>query len=299
MTELAELERRIDHLERLLLQSGIKLDFFAPQHHARHDAGGFDALTTVPDHDHSGDTGDGAQLDVDAAFSDFVHDHSTDAEGGQLDWDDIWGDGIHHHSSDAEGGQLDWDSCWADAVHDHSSDAEGGQLDWDDVWSDAVHDHTSDAEGGVLSFTNYCTIWSYPIWYSNGVNEHIFVYGEYNTLGDWATCLLDAAVDECWFTFCVPDHYTATDEIHVIGVSTSNTTIQYDLASDYGANGQNYNAHSESASNVTAAVTASKIKELDVSGVFSTLAAGDYCTLNFGYDSTSNFHVLGLKFTFH
>lgn len=43
------------------------------------------APTTVPDHDHSGDSGDGAQLDWDDIFSDAVHSHQTDAEGSKLD----------------------------------------------------------------------------------------------------------------------------------------------------------------------------------------------------------------------
>jgi hypothetical protein len=62
---------------------------------------------SLPDHDHSGDPGD----------------------GGQLDWDDIWLDAVHDHSAAGEGGQLDWDLIWADAVHDHTVAGEGGQLD--------------------------------------------------------------------------------------------------------------------------------------------------------------------------
>ena len=36
------------------------------------------------------------------------HDHSGDVgDGGQLDWDNIWSDAVHDHSSDAEGGIFD------------------------------------------------------------------------------------------------------------------------------------------------------------------------------------------------
>jgi len=36
------------------------------------------------------------------------HDHSGDAgDGGQLDWDDVWSDAVHSHASDAEGGTFD------------------------------------------------------------------------------------------------------------------------------------------------------------------------------------------------
>ncbi len=43
--------------------AGVLADAQTPiTHHATHDAGGDDALTTVPDHDHSGDAGDGGML---------------------------------------------------------------------------------------------------------------------------------------------------------------------------------------------------------------------------------------------
>ena len=36
------------------------------------------------------------------------HDHSGDVgDGGQLDWDNIWSDAVHNHSNDAEGGIFD------------------------------------------------------------------------------------------------------------------------------------------------------------------------------------------------
>ncbi len=72
-----------------------------------------DALDTLPDHDHSGDAGDGGQVahsDLSGVGTDDHHDEA------------------HTHAADS-GGQLDWDVVWADAVHNHQSDAEGGKLD--------------------------------------------------------------------------------------------------------------------------------------------------------------------------
>jgi len=79
-----------------------------------------DLISTVPDHDHSGDSGD----------------------GGTLDWDDIWSDAVHDHSAAGEGGQLDWDTCFSDAVHSHVGDSEGGYLDHGNIQGLGDDDHS-------------------------------------------------------------------------------------------------------------------------------------------------------------
>lgn len=58
------------------------------------------------------------------------HDHSGDAgDGGQLDWDDIWSDAVHSHESDAEGGTIAAAAISALPDHDHTGDAgDGGSL---------------------------------------------------------------------------------------------------------------------------------------------------------------------------
>lgn len=68
----------------------------------------YDKIVTVPDHDHSGDVGDGAKLD----------------------WDNVWSDAVHNHSSNAEGGQFSGNDALTDVPdHDHSGDAgDGGRF---------------------------------------------------------------------------------------------------------------------------------------------------------------------------
>jgi hypothetical protein len=61
------MERRLARLEAAGPSAGIDL----LDHSARHDAGGADALATVPNHDHTGDTGDGAALAGSSALSDY------------------------------------------------------------------------------------------------------------------------------------------------------------------------------------------------------------------------------------
>jgi hypothetical protein len=84
-----------------------------------------------------------------------------------------------------------------------------------------------------------------------------------------------------FFGFAVPDDFDALVEMCVIFVSSATTTLEYDLHSDYGALGEAYSNHSESALNQLKAATANVLTSIDVSGVFSSLAAGDFCGLKF------------------
>lgn len=56
--QAGNLLKRVGKLER-----AVKKVLYRARHHgSRHDAGGADPLSTVPDHDHTGDAGDGAIL---------------------------------------------------------------------------------------------------------------------------------------------------------------------------------------------------------------------------------------------
>ena len=50
-------------IEAVLIKDGEIDGVVVDAHASRHDAGGADALSTVPDHDHSGDAGDGGTID--------------------------------------------------------------------------------------------------------------------------------------------------------------------------------------------------------------------------------------------
>jgi hypothetical protein len=56
-------------VDGLLIKDGNADGVDLSDHAARHDVGGDDALSTVPDHDHSGDAGDGAGLTAYAALA--------------------------------------------------------------------------------------------------------------------------------------------------------------------------------------------------------------------------------------
>ncbi len=109
-----------------------------------------------------------------------------------------------------------------------------------------------------------------------------------NSLGSTSTVL---------FVWHVPNDFTSITDLVVVSIPDASETIQYDLTSDYAASGQAYTTHSESSLNATDSATLSQILESDASGVFSSMAAGDYCALTFASD-TDNLRVIGLRFRY-
>jgi hypothetical protein len=107
-----------------------------------------------------------------------------------------------------------------------------------------------------------------------------------NTGGAWAK-----------FSFPMPDDFDTLVGLDVVLVSSVTTTLEYDLGSDYGAEGETYNNHSEALLNQTIAATIDEVTLVDASEVFSNLAAGDVCGLAYAtsYGGVSAYHyVLGL-----
>ncbi len=83
------------------------------------------------------------------------------------------------------------------------------------------------------------------------------------------------------YTFLVPDDFNALVSLRAIFVNVSATptaTANLDLFSDYGADTETFNNHSESDTTSTFPIPAVNILGfVDISGVFSVLAAGDRC----------------------
>jgi hypothetical protein len=102
--------------------------------------------------------------------------------------------------------------------------------------------------------------------------------------GDWSVYRVGAAYTAA-FHFSVGDDFEALTRLVLLIIPDTSETIQFDLDSDYGAEGEDYNQHSESLVNQTLAVIDDDLTLIDVSGVFTDLAAGDFCALNFGSDT--------------
>lgn len=82
------------------------------------------------------------------------------------------------------------------------------------------------------------------------------------------------------FSFRVPDDFGSLVSLELIALATgSNAAADIDLNSDYGAVGESDTTHSESDTTSTYNITQDEVNAMDISGVFSSIAAGDYCGL--------------------
>jgi len=93
-----------------------------------------------------------------------------------------------------------------------------------------------------------------------------------------------------------PDDFTTLTKAVVVMIPDASETVQADFSSQYAAEGEQYNTHGESIADAQLAVTAGRIEEFDVSGLFDAEApaAGDYFGVKFESD-TSDLYVLGLR----
>jgi hypothetical protein len=97
-------------------------------------------------------------------------------------------------------------------------------------------------------------------------------------------------------SFIVPDNFSSLVSLKAIFCPLANFVgATATLTSDYSAEGELYNNHSESASPVYSG-TASTWGSLDISGVFTALAAGDRCGLRIVIGATgTTLHFLGYE----
>lgn len=82
------------------------------------------------------------------------------------------------------------------------------------------------------------------------------------------------------FTFCIPDDFNALLSLDLLAIPDgTRADADIDLDSDYGQVGEQFDNHSETDTTSTFALVQDEIAEIDISSVFSALAAGDYCGL--------------------
>lgn len=113
--------------------------------------------------------------------------------------------------------------------------------------------------------------------------------GSTTTIGSLPVARLsNLGADWVKFSFPMPDDFDTLVGLDVVLVSSATTTLEYDLESDYGAEGEGYDNHSESLLNQTVVAIADEVALVDASEVFSNLAAGDECGLAYSASSGAN-----------
>jgi len=102
------------------------------------------------------------------------------------------------------------------------------------------------------------------------------------------------------FSFPVPADLVTLVSVGVMGIpELTNPAAQIDLLSDYGAVGEAFNTHSESDLGGTFAVVDDELFELDVTSVFSALAAGDRCGIRVDHMAIGgNIDYIGVRMAY-
>lgn len=96
-------------------------------------------------------------------------------------------------------------------------------------------------------------------------------------IGDVPVCRLTATDHKGFTSFKVPADFSSLTSAHLIVIPHgSQAAANWDILSDYGAVGQSYDNHSESDTVTTYNVTDNVTFAIDISGILTSLAAGDY-----------------------
>ena len=116
-----------------------------------------------------------------------------------------------------------------------------------------------------------------------------------------ATSLGNASSDgNTHINFVIPTEFSAVTKLVVVCMAVETGNLRWGAYGAYGADGEAHTANNTSIADATLAVTAGQIFDLDISGGFSGLAAGDRCAINLhragshGDDTITTFYVLGL-----
>ena len=133
-----------------------------------------------------------------------------------------------------------------------------------------------------------------------GATKEIFILtpsGAYGTVvGNWGTREL-GSTSTTQFVFFVPNDFTSLTSATISMIPDTTETIQWDIFASVAAVGELQNADTRSATDQTQSVTINLITEIDISGVLTGLAAGDYVGIDFQSD-TSVVRLLGLRFRY-
>lgn len=102
------------------------------------------------------------------------------------------------------------------------------------------------------------------------------------------------SAEKVYFLFKVPANFTSLSSAVIAMIPDTTETVQWDLLSEYAAQGEAYNLHTESLDNQTQAVTPNQMTEIPASGVLVGVQAGDWVGLRLNSDTTA-LQILGLN----
>lgn len=121
-----------------------------------------------------------------------------------------------------------------------------------------------------------------------------------SSYGDYAACQrINAVADHAHMSFKVPWDFTSIVSAHIIGIPGTTGAMNWDIYSDYAAEGQSYVTHSESDEATTYNTTLNQIFAVNIAGILTALAADDYVGVRIkpGTDG-HDMYVLGVRFRY-
>ena len=112
--------------------------------------------------------------------------------------------------------------------------------------------------------------------------------------------LINAVADTAFIEFYVPLDFTSITSAVVVRVAQATATHRLNYASYYGSAGQAYSTHNETLADQDTAETANVIYEQDISGILTSLVAGDYVSIYVLGDATNvpNDQIIGVRFKY-
>lgn len=135
---------------------------------------------------------------------------------------------------------------------------------------------------------------------SGGGVKELFFISIYNVFqGDYGSLEISTNGNDS-FNFAVPLDFVSLVSLEVCATpENTNATANVDLNSDYSAAGESETTHSETDTAITFNFTADQKDLFDISSVFSSLAAGDHCGLNWKNSATGVVNIYGIRLRYN
>ncbi len=118
-----------------------------------------------------------------------------------------------------------------------------------------------------------------------------------NTIGDFPATAGEGSPGSTRCVFHVPNDFSALTDAIILIIPDTTETVQWDCDTDWGADDELHTANSDSIVDATESVTVNRLEELDISGAFTGIAAGDYVGVNF-ISNTNDLFMLGFRFRY-
>ncbi|GAH06874.1 unnamed protein product, partial [marine sediment metagenome] len=118
--------------------------------------------------------------------------------------------------------------------------------------------------------------------------------------GYMAGYLVNATADYAYHCFYVPHDFSSITEVVLVVGAVDSRTHRLNFYSSYCAEGEVWNQHAETSFDVDTPINADIICEIDISGILSSLVAGDYVGVKALGDATNtpNLFVHGIRFKY-